>query len=38
MAQRGEVPVAIMNNLLDMSLAREQHCYRIPVSIERSAS
>lgn len=32
MAQRGEVLVAILNNLLDMSVAREQHWYRIPVS------
>lgn len=28
---RGEVLVAIMNNLLDMGIARDQHWYRIPV-------
>lgn len=36
MGKRGEVLVAIMNNLLDMDIAREQHWYRIPVrSVER---
>jgi very-short-patch-repair endonuclease len=30
-ARRGEVLVAIMNNLLDMAIAREKHWYRIPV-------
>jgi very-short-patch-repair endonuclease len=35
MTQRGEVLVAIMNNLLDMAVAREQHWYRIPVSSVR---
>lgn len=28
---RGEVLVAIMNNLLDFAIARDQHWYRIPV-------
>jgi len=32
MTLRGEVLVAIMNNLLDLSIARNQHWYRIPVS------
>ena len=33
---RGEVLVAIMNNLLDFAIARDQHWYRIPVrSVER---
>ena len=32
MAVRGEVLVAIMNNLLDLSIARDEHWYRIPVS------
>ncbi|MBI5878076.1 MAG: DUF559 domain-containing protein [Chloroflexi bacterium] len=31
MSKRGEVLVAIMNNQLDMVLARDQHWYRIPV-------
>jgi very-short-patch-repair endonuclease len=31
-ASRGEVLVAIMNNLLDFNVAQEQHWYRIPVS------
>ena len=31
MSRRGEVLVAIMNNLLDMAIARDQHWYRIPV-------
>ena len=31
MNRRGEVLVAIMNNLLDMAIARDQHWYRIPV-------
>jgi very-short-patch-repair endonuclease len=31
MARRGEVLVALMNNLLDMAIARNQHWYRIPV-------
>jgi very-short-patch-repair endonuclease len=35
MAQRGEVLVAIMNNLHDMAIARDQHWYRIPVSSVR---
>jgi very-short-patch-repair endonuclease len=35
MNPRGEVLVAIMNNLLDMAIAREQHWYRIPVSSVR---
>jgi very-short-patch-repair endonuclease len=30
-AVRGEVLVAIMNDLLDMGIARDQHWYRIPV-------
>jgi hypothetical protein len=28
---RGEVLVTIMNNPLDMMIARDQHWYRIPV-------
>jgi len=32
MGTRGEVLVAIMNNVLDMTIARDQHWYRIPVS------
>ncbi len=32
MATRGEVLVAILNNLLDLAVARDQHWYRIPVS------
>jgi len=32
MTSSGEVLVAILNNLLDMAIAREQHWYRIPVS------
>jgi len=33
---RGEVLVAIMNNLLDFAIARDQHWYRIPVhSVEK---
>jgi very-short-patch-repair endonuclease len=32
MIQRGEVLIAIMNNPLDMAIARDQHWYRIPVS------
>jgi very-short-patch-repair endonuclease len=35
MARHGELLVAIMNNLLDMAIAREQHWYRIPVSSVR---
>jgi len=36
MGTRGEVLVAIMKNLLDMAIAREQHWYRIPVhSVEK---
>ena len=31
MSRRGEVLVAIMNNLLDMREARENHWYRIPI-------
>ena len=31
MTRRGEVLVAIMNNPLDMAIAREEHWYRIPV-------
>jgi len=31
MGSRGEVLVAIMNNLLDLAIARDQHWYRIPV-------
>jgi hypothetical protein len=31
-ARRGEVLVAIMNNVLDFNVAQEQHWYRIPVS------
>jgi len=31
-ARRGEVLVAIMNNVLDFNVAREKHWYRIPVS------
>ncbi|MCK4315149.1 MAG: hypothetical protein KAX24_05200, partial [Anaerolineae bacterium] len=31
MATRGEVLVAILNNLLDFAVARDQHWYRIPV-------
>jgi very-short-patch-repair endonuclease len=35
-AGRGEVLVAIMNNPADFAIARDQHCYRIPVrSVER---
>ena len=32
MPPRGEVLVAILNNLLDFAVARDQHWYRIPVS------
>lgn len=32
MGTRGEVLIAIMNNALDMAIARDQHWYRIPVS------
>jgi very-short-patch-repair endonuclease len=32
MAIRGEVLVAILNNLLDFAVARDQHWYRIPTS------
>jgi very-short-patch-repair endonuclease len=32
MTARGEVLVAILNNLLDLAVARDQHWYRIPVS------
>jgi very-short-patch-repair endonuclease len=32
MSERGEVLVAIINNLLDFDIARNQHWYRIPVS------
>lgn len=32
MTTRGEVLVAILNNLLDFAVARDQHWYRIPVS------
>ena len=32
MGTRGEVLVAIMNNPLDLAIARDQHWYRIPVS------
>jgi very-short-patch-repair endonuclease len=35
MSRRGEVLVAIMNNPLDMAIAREKHWYRIPVSSAR---
>ena len=36
MSERGEVLVAILNNLFDFNLAREQHWYRIPTSsVER---
>jgi len=31
MTRRGEVLVAIVNNLLDLGIARDQHWYRIPV-------
>jgi len=31
MGSRGEVLVAIMNNLLDFAIVRDQHWYRIPV-------
>jgi hypothetical protein len=34
--RRGEVLVAIMNNLLDFAIARDEHWYRIPISsVER---
>ena len=32
MSTRGEVLIAIINNLLDFAIARDQHWYRIPVS------
>ena len=32
MGTRGEVLIAIVNNLLDLAIARDQHWYRIPVS------
>ncbi|MDQ5852119.1 MAG: hypothetical protein M3380_08625, partial [Chloroflexota bacterium] len=32
MSARGEVLVAILNNLADFDRARDQHWYRIPVS------
>ncbi len=36
MSTRGEVLIAIMNNLLDFVIARDQHWYRIPVhSVDR---
>ncbi|MEW5986703.1 MAG: DUF559 domain-containing protein [Chloroflexota bacterium] len=31
MTKRGEVLVAIMNNLLDFAVARDEHWYRVPV-------
>ena len=31
MPARGEVLVAILNNLLDFAVARDEHWYRIPV-------
>jgi very-short-patch-repair endonuclease len=35
-ASRGEVLIAILNNLLDLTVARDQHWYRIPVrSVEK---
>ncbi|HUS69731.1 MAG TPA: DUF559 domain-containing protein [Anaerolineae bacterium] len=34
-ARRGEVLVALMNNLLDFNIARDQRWYRIPVSSAR---
>ncbi|MGQ9546805.1 MAG: endonuclease domain-containing protein [Dehalococcoidia bacterium] len=33
---RGEVLVAIMNNLLDFAIARDEHWYRIPVHVVES--
>lgn len=34
--RRGEVLVAILNNVQDMKIAREQHWYRIPIeSVEK---
>ena len=34
--RRGEVLVAIMNNLLDFAIARDEHWYRVPIrSVER---
>jgi very-short-patch-repair endonuclease len=33
---RGEVLVAIMNNLLDFAIARNEHWYRIPVHVAES--
>ena len=35
MGNRGEVLVAILNNLLDFAVARDQHWYRIPVGSVR---
>jgi very-short-patch-repair endonuclease len=32
MGRRGEVLIAIMNNVLDMAIANNQHWYRIPVT------
>jgi hypothetical protein len=32
MARRGEVLIAIVNNLLDFEVARNHHWYRIPIS------
>jgi hypothetical protein len=32
MARRGEVLIAVINNQVDLVIAREQHWYRIPVA------
>jgi hypothetical protein len=32
MPKRGEVLVAIMNNLLDFDIAQNQHWYRVPIT------
>ncbi len=32
MARRGEVLIAVINNQVDLAIAREQHWYRIPVA------
>jgi len=32
MARRGEVLIAVINNQVDLVIAREQHWYRIPIA------
>lgn len=37
MARRGEVLIAVINNQVDLVIAREQHWYRIPVAQSKKA-